>query len=124
MTTEIRPGWRKSSFSNNGGASCIEVNFIGDKVLLRDSKYLRDPANDPSVQPVISMPVSLWPAFCNHSVRSTAHRGEGMPTIDRHQDGWVTVRDHRHGTRLLFTPNEWAAFVDGINAGEFELLAA
>ncbi|QBS45880.1 DUF397 domain-containing protein [Nocardia sp. CS682] len=125
MTTPIPHGWRKSSFSNNGGASCVELNFAGDRVFLRDSKYLRDPANDPNSQPLLSMEAALWPVFCADVVRSVQRRIHGLPVIDRRSDGWVTVRaEGSDGVVLTFTPDEWTAFIDGIEAGEFELAAA
>jgi hypothetical protein len=125
MTTHIRHGWRKSTFSNNGGASCVEVNFIGDRVLVRDSKYLRNPANDPAEQPVLSMPVGLWPTFCDRSVSSTpGSEITGLPRITRHDDGRVTVSSRDTAVELVFTPDEWTAFIQGVHAGEFNLLAA
>ncbi|MET8779483.1 DUF397 domain-containing protein [Nocardia sp. NPDC004654] len=120
MITEVRQGWRKSSFSNNGGASCVEVNFVGDQALLRDSKYLRDPANDPAVQPVIAMPASLWPIFCDHSLRLAESQVAGVPMIKRRDDGWVTVSSPEAGRiQLTFTPDEWTAFTAGIRNHEF-----
>ncbi|MGI5219310.1 DUF397 domain-containing protein [Nocardia sp. CA-290969] len=124
MTTQIRRGWRKSSFSNNGGASCVEVNLIGDHVLMRDSKYLRNPENDPAAQPVISIPAGLWPTFCGHSTNRAAHDASDLPIIHHRDDGWVTVRCRATAVALVFTPDEWAAFVAGIEAREFELIAA
>lgn len=37
--------------------------------------------------------------------------------------GWIGVRDtkqHGQGPVLAFTPAEWAAFVAGVRAGEFD----
>jgi Domain of unknown function (DUF397) len=38
-------------------------------------------------------------------------------------DAQVAVRDskHRDGAILLFTPNEWEAFIGGVRHGEFDL---
>jgi hypothetical protein len=60
--------WRKSTRSDNGGASCVEV-------------------------------------------------AKNLP-------GVVGVRDSkdRSGPALTFTPEQWAAFVDGVKDGEFDLL--
>jgi hypothetical protein len=35
--------------------------------------------------------------------------------------GWTAVRDSkdRGGPALVFTPGEWAAFLQGVHAGEF-----
>ncbi|MEV0712718.1 DUF397 domain-containing protein [Nocardia aurea] len=123
MTTPIRHGWRKSTFSNNGGASCVEVNFIGNQALVRDSKYLRDPANDPNDQPVLSIRADMWPTFCRSSANPTI-RSEmaGVPQITVREDGWVRVSDS--AVELVFTPDEWKAFIQGVLAGEFERAAA
>jgi hypothetical protein len=61
--------WRKSTRSDNGGNSCVEV-------------------------------------------------AKNLP-------GVVGVRDSkdRSGPALTFTPDEWAAFVDGVKKGEFDLPA-
>ena len=36
--------------------------------------------------------------------------------------GLVAIRDSKHpdGAKLIFTPDEWAAFVSGVRDGEFE----
>jgi Domain of unknown function (DUF397) len=38
-------------------------------------------------------------------------------------DGLIAVRDSKHpdGPALVFTPNEWDAFVDGAKVGEFDV---
>jgi Domain of unknown function (DUF397) len=58
--------WRKSSRSGPWTDNCVEVAFVGDSILVRDSK-------NPS------------------------------------------------GAVLVFTPNEWDAFVNGAKDGEFDL---
>ncbi|WP_067818179.1 DUF397 domain-containing protein [Nocardia inohanensis] len=62
--TEPQDGWRKSSYSGDGGGgNCVEVRLAEVAVLIRDSKYLRDPANDPAAQPIISLAGPEWDAF-------------------------------------------------------------
>ena len=41
----------------------MKVNFNGGRVLIRDSKYLRDPANDPALEPTISTTAVEWMSF-------------------------------------------------------------
>jgi Domain of unknown function (DUF397) len=38
MEDTINTGWRKSSYSGNGGSDCIEAGNIGHGVAVRDSK--------------------------------------------------------------------------------------
>jgi hypothetical protein len=47
--------WRKSTASGGGGGNCVQVAFIDDSVLVRDSK-------DPSGT-VLSFSHSEWAAF-------------------------------------------------------------
>jgi hypothetical protein len=59
---EMITAWYKSSYSQ-GSNHCVEVRFTDDTVYVRDSKYLRDPANDPSTQPIIAIPADQWDSF-------------------------------------------------------------
>jgi len=34
---EVSPGWRKSSYSGNGGAQCVEAGQVFGAILVRDS---------------------------------------------------------------------------------------
>lgn len=34
----LNPGWRKSSYSGNGGANCVETGSVSGAVLIRDTK--------------------------------------------------------------------------------------
>jgi hypothetical protein len=52
----IEPGWRKSSYSGNGGANCVEVKRgPGGAVAMRDSK---NPAG-----PTLSIERIQWLGF-------------------------------------------------------------
>ncbi|MTK30255.1 DUF397 domain-containing protein [Nocardia seriolae] len=56
--------WRKSSRSGDGGGgNCVEVLLADEAVLIRDSKYLRDSANDPAAQPIIGVSGVEWDVF-------------------------------------------------------------
>jgi hypothetical protein len=35
---QLTPGWRKSSYSGNGGANCVETGNAPGIVLVRDTK--------------------------------------------------------------------------------------
>lgn len=51
----LDPRWRKSSYSGNGGADCVETGSVPGAVLVRDTKD-RDSA-------VLSFPAAAWRAF-------------------------------------------------------------
>ncbi|WP_169815572.1 DUF397 domain-containing protein [Nocardia inohanensis] len=109
--------WRKSTFSQ-GSEHCVEILETPESVLVRDSKYLRDAANDPARQPIISIPSSDWPTFLDLALGRPAIRPVGIPTLDRHSDGGITLRDAA-GVTLVYTAAEWEAFTAGIAVGEF-----
>ncbi|UCM90489.1 DUF397 domain-containing protein [Streptomyces marincola] len=55
-----RVAWRKSSYSNDEGANCVEVaDGVGGVVPVRDSKR---PAG-----PVLVVPAAAWRAFVTHA---------------------------------------------------------
>jgi hypothetical protein len=49
-------GWFVSSFSN-GNASCVQIKFAEQGILVRDSKDRR------TASPIINMPSSAWAAL-------------------------------------------------------------
>jgi len=118
MTTVDRHEWRKSSYSGGNGGECVEVRFTPGSVQVRDSKYLRDPANDPASQPIITVPIADWPSFLTVSSDHSAVSGTHLPAIDHTPDGSTTLRA-ADGTTLTYTAAEWSAFLSGARAGEF-----
>lgn len=38
MEDQIKHGWRKSTYSGNGGGDCVEVGYIQDVIAVRDTK--------------------------------------------------------------------------------------
>jgi hypothetical protein len=36
-SAEVSPGWRKSSYSDNGGAQCVETGQVPSAILIRDT---------------------------------------------------------------------------------------
>jgi hypothetical protein len=111
-------GWFKSSRSNTGD-QCVEVAFGDSVVFIRDSKYLRDPANDPARQPVAVVGKSSWAAFLVYATDGRASRPAGAPQIEMLDGGSVVLRTD--SAVLTYTPGEWAAFTAGIRDGEFDL---
>ncbi|WP_433523691.1 DUF397 domain-containing protein [Nocardia pseudovaccinii] len=106
--------WFTSSRSNNGN-QCVEVRFDGDAVLIRDSKYRRNPANRPAEEPIITVTASLWTSFINLLNSGRSHNELIARTC---ADGSATLR---HGDiTLSYTPEEWDAFIAGARDGEFD----
>jgi hypothetical protein len=110
-----RTGWFTSTRSNNGN-QCVEVRFDGDAVLIRDSKYRRDPANRPGDEPVITVTAAEWTAFLD-AVR-TGGRSNGELRAHPAADGHTALR--HGGITLTYTPEEWDAFLLGARDGEFD----
>ncbi|WP_330251529.1 DUF397 domain-containing protein [Nocardia sp. NBC_00565] len=106
--------WFTSTRSNNGN-QCVEVRFDGDAVLIRDSKYRRNPANRPAEEPIITITASQWTSFIN-----LLNSGRSHTELIAHTtaDGATTLR---YGDiTLTYTPEEWDAFLAGAGEGEFD----
>lgn len=52
----LNPGWRKSSYSGNGGANCVETGTAVGAVLVRDTK-------DHGNGPVLRISPGDWERF-------------------------------------------------------------
>ena len=52
----MNPGWRKSSYSNNGGGTCVEAGHIPGAVLIRDT-------TQHGRGPVLRVSAETWRAF-------------------------------------------------------------
>ncbi|WP_040871292.1 DUF397 domain-containing protein [Nocardia exalbida] len=110
-----RTGWFTSTRSNNGN-QCVEVRFDGDAVLIRDSKYRRDPANRPGDEPVITVTAAEWTAFLD-AVRT---RGRSNGELRAHPVAHGHTALRHGGITLTYTPEEWDAFLFGAHDGEFD----
>jgi len=77
MEDKIDPRWRKSSFSGNGGGSCVEVGDQAASVLVRDTKN-RSGA-------VLRFTTDAWRRFADQVKRSLAtDRNPSLPTSVGH----------------------------------------
>jgi hypothetical protein len=52
----VNPGWRKSSYSGNGGGDCVEAGHVPGAVLVRDTK-------DHGTGPVLRVSSAAWARF-------------------------------------------------------------
>ena len=52
----LNSGWRKSSYSGNGGANCVETGSVTGAVLIRDTK-------DRGNGPVLRVTPAEWRRF-------------------------------------------------------------
>ncbi|MGB5759664.1 MAG: DUF397 domain-containing protein [Acidimicrobiales bacterium] len=110
-------GWFKSSFST-GTCACVMVMFGLGMVLIRDSKYLRNPKNDPALQPTIEIPEQDWLAFLSEVTSDASTYSNGALTVED-AAGMKGLRSIADGKVLSYTAEEWGAFVAGAKAGEF-----
>ena len=53
--TTVNPGWRKASYSDNGGATCVEVGGTAACVLVRDTTN--------RAGAVLAVPATAWRAL-------------------------------------------------------------
>ena len=115
--------WYKSSASN-GACACVETSFTGSsEVGIRDSKFLRDPANEPSQQPIITVSHAAWGAFIA-ALANARHAATDVLVAVEEPDQSVTLSSTASTVVLNYTPAEWDAFLFGVRAGEFDLPTA
>lgn len=110
--------WFKSTLSS-GSCACVEVRFKEGSVAVRDSKYLRNPDNDPATQPMITIAVDEWMSFLSEVAGEACVSHNRCLRLETASDGSVLLQSISYGTTLGFTADEWSAFVGGVQAGEF-----
>lgn len=52
----VKPDWRKSSYSGNGGSDCVEAGHISSAVLVRDT-------TQHGTGPVLRLTPAVWSRF-------------------------------------------------------------
>lgn len=117
--TPPRSDWFKSSYSSST-QSCVEVRFAGDVVHIRDSKYRRNPANDPTREPIITVPADEWHDFLASLTTTAPAPRRCTLTAVPVPDGGTHLRSDS-GTTLSYTQAEWQAFLAGVHAREFHI---
>jgi hypothetical protein len=101
----VNPGWRKSSYSDNGGSGCVEVGAIS----WRKSTY-----SDNGGTACVEVGATPW--------RKSTHsnNGGGDCVEAAHAPGAVLIRDttqHGHGPLLRVSAETWRAFTAALRAG-------
>ena len=93
MEDKIGLGWRKSSYSGNGGGNCVEVAGRGSRVLVRDTRQ-------DGTGPVLRFSPAAWLRFADQVKRSLApdlESGSAVacegPSRVRGVRTWALVRD-------------------------------
>jgi Domain of unknown function (DUF397) len=72
MEDKVVPGWRKSSYSGNGGGNCVEVGTAAHVIAARDTKQN-------GAGPVLRFPPAAWRRFAGQLRRSlTLTTGPGL----------------------------------------------
>jgi hypothetical protein len=108
--SEIEPptsSWVKSSLSFANG-NCVEVSGLGGTVLVRDSKN-RDGG-------VLRYTRAQWAALLGE-VRAGRLAAAGDQVVNCYAPG----DDPENGNPVLrFNPDEWHAFIGGVQNGEFD----
>lgn len=57
-------GWRKATYSGNGGGTCVEVGHFSGQIAVRDTK-------NRGTGPVLTVPVTVWRSFTGTLVQSS-----------------------------------------------------
>lgn len=64
MEDNIKPGWRTSSYTGNGGGNCVEVGDAARMILVRDTKD--------RTGPVLRFTPAAWRRFADQVKGSLA----------------------------------------------------
>lgn len=110
MIDPVVATWQKSSFCN-GPSSCVEVACVDGSVCVRDSKL-----GDTS--PVLRFTVGQWWSFI--AATKSGHRYSGPVVVAGAYDSWHVWHAGDPGVVLDFDGAEVKAFLEGVNAGDFE----
>lgn len=95
---------------------CVEVSVEAECVSVRDSKYV----GDEGCRPIIRVRPMVWAGFVR-SLKTGLVPTDGDLVVTPGSDGSATLSAPAQGTELWYTTGEWAAFIDGVAAGEFDL---
>lgn len=100
----------------------MKVNFDGDRVKIGDTKYLRNPGNDPESDPFIEVAFDKWANFLDLVRYGYVANAIGLPKVEMLADGGGIIRSAQ--IDLVYNKMEWDAFLNGVLDGEFVLAPA
>lgn len=112
--------WKKSSRSNPSG-NCVEVKKAGgDTILIRDTTILIRDTKLGESSPKLAIPVEDW-GYAIERIKVGALPGD-ICTLKIQMTGTGGARfSYQHGgIVLVYTKDEWDAFVAGVKDGEFD----
>ncbi|GAA4849452.1 hypothetical protein GCM10025787_35440 [Saccharopolyspora rosea] len=117
MNTHTSPpsptGWFKSSFSNPA-QDCVEANFAGDTVYVRDSKDKGGP--------ILTIPATHWPSLLDEVAGRAPSGSNRAVRITHRADGGTDLKALMGpAVNLSYTATEWDAFVAGVLDAQFDL---
>ena len=117
MSLEPQPAWRRALACTSG--QCVEVR-LGDTVAIRDSKQNELGES----QPILVVGFPTWLDF-QAELRGAPPGPDRILTTDQHPDGTVVLRSALEPSiELHYTPEEWRAFLAGVEAREFDRVPA
>ncbi len=114
--------WFKSTRSSER-ATCVEVRFDADTILIRDSKQNDEYAAASDQQPMIACPAVQWSPFLDLALSAQPGRVDPL-AINIRPDGHADLTGPNSSgetVRLQYRPDEWEAFTKGVANGEFNL---
>lgn len=107
--------WSKATASSANGF-CVEVAHTDGQVLVRDTKWERDPDRT-EPRPTLTVDPGDWEHTLTALTGGTGHVATPTLAVIHRVDG--TARFHGNSAALEFTADEMTAFLDGVSKDEF-----
>ena len=115
-------GWLKSPLSADN-LCCVVVRSYHQYVLLADSKFRRDAANNRLVEPAIQIVADTYDTWLDTLRKPVAAVVPGAPVVVKTEDGYE-LHSTNDDTVLAYTNEEWAAFLGGLDELRSDVLRA
>ena len=101
MEDSMKPVWRTSSYTGNGGGNCVEVGDAARTILVRDTKQHE-------VGPVLRFTPGAWRRFADRVKRSLAGPQPGLQGVACGEPGFA-----RHAARVCTVQEEYRTYGSG-----------